>query len=51
VRAVVIGFPNVGKSALILLLSAESKAGKINTTGQLVLRKNDSEKLSIINPL
>ncbi len=35
----------------ILLLSAENKAGKINTMGQVVLRKNVSEKLSIINPL
>jgi hypothetical protein len=35
----------------ILLLSAENKAGKINTTGQVVLRKNVSEKISIINPL
>jgi hypothetical protein len=35
----------------ILLLSAENKAGKINTTGRVVLRKNVSEKLSIINPL
>jgi hypothetical protein len=36
---------------IILLLSAENKAGKINTTGRVVLRKNVSEKLSIINPL
>jgi hypothetical protein len=35
----------------ILLLSAENKAGKINTMGRIVLRKNVSEKLSIINPL
>jgi hypothetical protein len=35
----------------ILLLFAENKAGKINTTGRVVFRKNVSEKLSIINPL
>jgi hypothetical protein len=28
-----------------------NKAGKINATGRVVLRKNVSEKLSIINPL
>jgi hypothetical protein len=28
-----------------------NKAEKINTTGRVVLRKNVSEKLSIINPL
>ncbi len=28
-----------------------NKAGKINTTGQVVFRKNVLEKLSIINPL
>jgi hypothetical protein len=35
----------------ILLLSAENKVGKINTMGRVVLRKNVSKKLSIINPL
>ncbi len=34
----------------ILLLSAENKAGKINTR-RVMLRKDVSEKLSIINPL
>jgi hypothetical protein len=29
----------------------QNKAGKINATGRVVLRKNVSEKLSIINPL
>jgi hypothetical protein len=28
-----------------------NKAGKINAMGRVVLRKNVSEKLSIINPL
>jgi hypothetical protein len=28
-----------------------NKAEKINTTGRVILRKNVSEKLSIINPL
>jgi hypothetical protein len=28
-----------------------NKAGKINAMGQVVLRKNVSEKLSVINPL
>jgi hypothetical protein len=34
-----------------LTFVCENKAGKINTAGRAVLRKNVSEKLSIINPL
>jgi hypothetical protein len=29
----------------------QTKAGKINAMGRVVLRKNVSEKLSVINPL
>jgi hypothetical protein len=34
-----------------LTFVCENKAGKINAMGRVVLRKNVSEKLSIINPL